>query len=101
MKNDSGSVIKNHAVVAHEEWLAASMAFLAKEKEFTRLQDQLNQERRELPWEAVRKEYVFEGPDGKQTLAELVEGRSRLIAYHCMFEPSATAGCLDRSLRGD
>ncbi len=60
MKNDSGSVIKNHAVVSHEEWLAARMAFLAKEKEFTRLQDHLNQERRALPWEAVRKEYVFE-----------------------------------------
>ena len=73
MKNDSGSVIKNHAVVSHEEWLAARTAFLAKEKEFTRLQDQLNQERRDLPWEAVRKEYVFEGPEGKQTLAQLFD----------------------------
>src|SRR5712692_4206293 len=63
MKDDGGGVIKNHAVVSHEEWLAARTAFLAKEKEFTRLQDQLNQERRELPWEAVRKEYVFEGPE--------------------------------------
>jgi predicted dithiol-disulfide oxidoreductase (DUF899 family) len=59
MKNEGDSVIKNHKVVSHEEWLAARTAFLAKEKEFTRLQDQLNQERRELPWEAVRKEYVF------------------------------------------
>ena len=101
MKNDSGGVIKNHAVVSHEEWLAARTAFLAKEKEFTRLQDQLNQERRELPWEAVRKEYVFEGPDGKQTLAELFEGRSQLLVYHFMFEPSATAGCPHCSLRAD
>src|SRR5713226_4495757 len=80
MKKDGGGIIKNHAVVSHEEWLAARTAFLAKEKEFTRLQDQLNQERRELPWEAVRKEYVFEGRDGKQTLAELFDGKSQLIA---------------------
>src|SRR6266478_8237335 len=92
MKNDGGSIIKNHKIVSHEEWLAARTAFLAKEKEFTRLQDQLNQERRELPWEAVRKEYVFEGPDGKQTLAELFDGRSQLIVYHFMFEPGAKAG---------
>jgi predicted dithiol-disulfide oxidoreductase (DUF899 family) len=61
MKDDGGGTIKDHAVVSHEEWLAARTAFLAKEKEFTRLQDELNQERRELPWEAVRKEYAFEG----------------------------------------
>jgi len=101
MKNDSGSVIKNHAVVSHEEWLAARKAFLAKEKEFTRLQDQLNQERRDLPWEAVGKEYVFEGPEGKQTLAELFDGKSQLIVYHFMFEPGANAGCPHCSLRAD
>lgn len=60
MKNDGGTHITNHRVVSHEEWLAARTAFLAKEKEFTRLQDQLNQKRRQLPWEPVRKEYVFE-----------------------------------------
>jgi predicted dithiol-disulfide oxidoreductase (DUF899 family) len=101
MKNDGGRVIKNHAVVSHEEWLTARTAFLAKEKEFTRLQDQLNQERRELPWEAVKKEYVFEGPDGKQTLAELFDGKSQLIVYHFMFEPHANAGCPHCSLRAD
>jgi predicted dithiol-disulfide oxidoreductase (DUF899 family) len=90
MKNDSGCVIKNHAVVSHEEWLAARTAFLAKEKEFTRLQDQLNQERRGLPWEAVRKEYVFEGPNGKQTLAELFDGKSQLIARTARCEPTAS-----------
>jgi predicted dithiol-disulfide oxidoreductase (DUF899 family) len=88
-------------VVSHEEWLAAQTTFLAKEKEFTRLQDQLNQERRELPWEAVRKEYVFEGPNGKQTLAELFDGKSQLIVYHFMFEPHANAGCPHCSLRAD
>ena len=98
MKTDS---VKNHAVVSHEEWLAARTAFLEKEKEFTRLQDQLNHERRELPWEAVRKGYVFEGPHGKQNLAELFDGRSQLIVYHFMFEPSAPAGCPHCSLRAD
>src|SRR5207244_6815269 len=98
MKTDS---VKNHAVVSHEEWLAARTAFLEKEKEFTRLQDQLNHERRELPWEAVRKGYVFEGPHGKQNLAEFFAGRGQLIVYHVMFEPSAPAGCPHCSLRAD
>jgi predicted dithiol-disulfide oxidoreductase (DUF899 family) len=95
MKDDGGGVIKNHAVVSHEEWLAARTAFLAKEKEFTRLQDQLNKERRDLPWEAVRKEYVFEGPHGKQTLAGLFDGKSQLIVYHFMSVVSQRcASCL-------
>lgn len=85
--------MKDHAVVSHEKWLSARTAFLAKEKEFTRLRDELSRQRRELPWEAVTKEYVFEGPDGKQTLAELFDGRSQLIAYHFMFDPSWDAGC--------
>jgi len=101
MKDDGGDGIKNHAVVSHEEWLAARTAFLAKEKEFTRLQEQHNQERRELPWEAVRKEYVFDGPNGKETLPQLFDGRSQLIVYHFMFEPNAEAGCPHCSLRAD
>lgn len=85
--------MKDHAVVSYEKWLAASAAFLAKEKEFTRLRDELSQQRRELPWEAVEKEYVFEGSAGKQTLAELFYGRSQLVVYHFMFEPGWDAGC--------
>ena len=85
--------MEDHPVVSHEEWLAARTAFLAKEKEFTRLRDELNQRRRELPWEIVDKEYVFEGADGKQTLPELFDGRSQLIVYHFMFDPSWDAGC--------
>jgi predicted dithiol-disulfide oxidoreductase (DUF899 family) len=73
-----------HAVVSHEEWISARTAFLAKEKEFTRLRDDLNLQRRNLPWEAVNKKYVFEGPIGNQTLAELFDGRSQLIVYHFM-----------------
>src|ERR1700736_461116 len=84
---------KNHPVVAHEEWLSARTAFLAKEKEFTQLRDELSQQRRDLPWEAVSKEYVFEGPNGTQTLAELFDGRNQLVVYHFMFDPSWDAGC--------
>jgi predicted dithiol-disulfide oxidoreductase (DUF899 family) len=66
---------------------------LVKEKELTRLRDQLSEQRRSLPWEAVTKDYVFEGPRGTQTLAELFDGRSQLIVYHFMFPPSWDDGC--------
>ena len=80
-----------HKVVTHEQWLAARRKHLAKEKEFTRLRDQLSRERRELPWELVQKEYVFEGERGRQTLADTFEGRRQLVIYHAMFNPE-TAG---------
>ena len=66
-------------VVAHDEWLEARKELLAKEKELTRLRDALSRERRELPWEAVDKEYAFGGPNGKESLAELFDGRSQLV----------------------
>jgi predicted dithiol-disulfide oxidoreductase (DUF899 family) len=78
-------------VVTHDEWLAVRKKHLAKEKEFTRLRDQLSKERRDLPWELVEKEYVFEGENGRQTLADIFEGRSQLVVYHAMFNPE-TAG---------
>jgi predicted dithiol-disulfide oxidoreductase (DUF899 family) len=87
------SNLTRHSVVSHEQWIAARSAFLAKEKEFTRLRDKLDQQRRELPWEAVTKNYVFDGPDGRQTLGDLFEGRSQLIVYHFMFAPDWDAGC--------
>jgi predicted dithiol-disulfide oxidoreductase (DUF899 family) len=80
-------------VVSGEEWLAARKELLAKEKEFTRLRDQLSALRRELPWEALTREYVFEGTDGRQTLPQLFAGRSQLIVYHFMFAPDWDAGC--------
>ena len=80
-----------HKVVTHEKWLAARRKHLAKEKEFTRLRDQLSTERRELPWELVEKEYVFEGESGRQTLADTFAGHSQLVIYHAMFNPE-TAG---------
>ena len=80
-----------HHVVDHDGWMAARKEHLAKEKEFTRLRDRLSAERRELPWEAVEKEYAFEGANGRQTLGEIFEGRGQLVIYHAMFNPE-TAG---------
>jgi len=87
------STLERPRVVPQAEWLAARKELLSKEKEFTRLRDELSRQRRELPWEKVEKRYVFEGPDGKQTLPELFDGRSQLIVYHFMFDPSWEAGC--------
>jgi len=72
---------------------------LAKEKELT-LREELSQQRRALPWEAVAKDYSFEGPDGNQSLSELFAGRSQLIAYHFMFAPDWDAGCPSCSFIG-
>ena len=80
-----------HKVVPHDDWLAARKKHLAKEKEFTRLRDELSQERRDLPWEQVQKEYVFEGEKGRQTLGDVFDGRGQLVIYHAMFNPD-TAG---------
>ena len=82
----------NPKVVSPAEWLAARKELLKKEKEFTRLRDQLSRERRELPWERVEKEYVFNGPDGEQSLADLFDGRRQLVVYHFMFDPDAEWG---------
>jgi predicted dithiol-disulfide oxidoreductase (DUF899 family) len=90
-----------HAIVPREEWLAARKALLAKEKELTRLRDQLSAERRELPWVKVEKEYVFDTADGKKTLAELFEGRSQLIVQHFMFGPDWEQGCTGCSFWAD
>jgi predicted dithiol-disulfide oxidoreductase (DUF899 family) len=79
-----------HKVVQHDAWVTARKKHLAKEKEFTRLRDQLSRERRELPWELVEKEYTFEGEKGRQTLGDLFEGRSQLVIYHAMFNPETT-----------
>jgi predicted dithiol-disulfide oxidoreductase (DUF899 family) len=81
----------NHKVVGHEEWVAARKKHLQKEKEFTQLRDQLSQERRDLPWELVDKEYSFEGATGRRTLDELFDGRGQLVMYHAMWNPD-TAG---------
>jgi predicted dithiol-disulfide oxidoreductase (DUF899 family) len=92
---------KNHRVVSRDEWLKARQQLLAKEKTMTRLQDELSEERRSLPWVQVDKEYAFEGPSGVETLAELFEGRSQLVIYHFMFGPNDNVGCPHCSLRAD
>ena len=84
---------EEHKVASHEAWMEARKRLLIKEKEFTRLRDQLSQERRDLPWEPIEKEYVFEGLNGKETLPGLFDGRSQLIIYHFMFGPDWEAGC--------
>jgi predicted dithiol-disulfide oxidoreductase (DUF899 family) len=88
-------------VVSQEEWLAARKDLLVKEKEFTRQRDALSAERRKLPWVRVEKEYVFDAPEEKQTLAELFAGRSQLIVYHFMLGPGWAEGCPSCSLLGD
>jgi predicted dithiol-disulfide oxidoreductase (DUF899 family) len=91
----------DHQIVSHDDWIAARIRFLAKEKEFTQRRAQLSQERRELPWERVKKEYVFAGPNGRETLAELFGDRSQLIVYHFMYEPDWSIGCRGCSFWAD
>jgi predicted dithiol-disulfide oxidoreductase (DUF899 family) len=86
-------MIENHKVVSNAEWRAARKQLLIKEKEYSRLGDELARQRRELPWERVAKEYVFDGPAGKETLTRLFAGRSQLAVYHFMFGPDWEAGC--------
>ena len=83
-----GGVAEHHRVVSHNDWLAARIELLAAEKEFTKLRDKLTQQRRDLPWERVEKEYVFQGAKGRQALVQLFDGRGQLIVYHAMFDPA-------------
>jgi predicted dithiol-disulfide oxidoreductase (DUF899 family) len=92
---------ENPKVVPPAEWLAARKELLKKEKEFTRLRDELSRQRRELPWEKVEKAYAFDGPKGKETLADLFGGRSQLAVYHFMFGPGWKEGCPSCSFISD
>jgi len=93
--------IENHKIVSENEWVKYRKALLKNEKELTILRDKLSQQRRDLPWVAVSKEYIFEGPNGKQTLSELFDGRSQLVVYHFMFDPYWEAGCPSCSFWAD
>src|ERR1700726_5355575 len=95
------SPIERPKVVSQAEWLAARQQLLKKEKDLTKLRDALARERRELPWVKVDKQYVFDAPGGKKTLAELFDGRSQLIVYHFMFGPEWKAGCPSCSFLAD
>jgi predicted dithiol-disulfide oxidoreductase (DUF899 family) len=90
-----------HTIVSQDEWLAARKALLAKEKEFSKQRDELSAARRTLPWMKVDKPYVFETPDGKQTLADLFGGKSQLIVYHFMLGPGWKDGCPSCSYLAD
>ena len=91
----------HHSVVSKQEWLVARKRLLAKEKEFTHLRDELSRERRELPWERVEKAYAFDGAHGRQSLADLFDGRQQLVIYHFMFGPDWEAGCKSCSFWAD
>lgn len=93
--------LDNHRIVSKDEWLAARSALLKKEREFTLLRDKLGQQQRDMPWVLVDKEYLFDGPDGKQTLSDLFDGRSQLIVYHFMYDPNWDAGCPSCSFWAD
>jgi predicted dithiol-disulfide oxidoreductase (DUF899 family) len=82
-----------HKTGTRDEWLAARLELLAAEKELTRRSDELAQKRRQLPWVRVEKDYRFDTPQGRATLADLFQGRSQLLVYHFMFGPDYTAGC--------
>ena len=91
----------DHKVVSHDAWVEARKDLLAKEKELTRMRDALSRARRELPWEKVETDYLFDGPDGKESLADLFSGRSQLIVYHFMYGPDWTEGCPSCSFLAD
>ena len=90
-----------HAIVSQDEWLKARKQLLAKEKEFSRARDQLSAARRALPWVKVEKDYVFDGPDGKESLSDLFGGKSQLIVYHFMLGPGWVQGCPSCSFLAD
>jgi predicted dithiol-disulfide oxidoreductase (DUF899 family) len=90
-----------HRVVSRPKWITARTALLKKEKAFTRERDALSRARRALPWEKVEKEYVFDGPDGRETLAQLFGPRSQLVVYHFMFDPTWPEGCKHCSFWAD
>ncbi len=91
----------HHRVVSREEWLGARKALLAREKEATHLRDAVNAERLALPWVKIEKDYVFDTPAGRKTLADLFDGRSQLIVYHFMLGPNWEAGCPGCSFLAD
>lgn len=93
--------LEHHPVLPHDAWMAARTAFLAKEKAFSRLRDELSRERRALPWERVDKDYAFDGPGGTVPLADLFGPRHQLVIYHFMFHPDADAGCKHCSFWAD
>lgn len=102
MEPETDATEKNPSrVVARSEWLVARKDLLTREKELTQLGDEVSRHRRELPWVKIEKEYIFDGPDGTETLADLFKGRSQLIVYHFMLGPGWEEGCKSCSYLAD
>ncbi len=91
----------NHPVVSRDQWVAERKTLLAREKELTRQRDQIARERRALPWVRIEKDYVFDAPEGRRTLADLFEGRRQLVVQHFMFAPGWEQGCPSCSFMAD
>jgi predicted dithiol-disulfide oxidoreductase (DUF899 family) len=98
-KSETLMEMKTPPIVSAQEWEAARQQLLVKEKELTRARDALAAQRRRMPWQAVDKEYIFEGPDGKATLYDLFHGRRQLVVYRAFFEPGVF-GWPDHACRG-
>ncbi len=93
--------MQHNRIVSRDEWLAARRALLVKEKEATRLRDEVNAERMALPWVKVKRAYAFDAPGARKSLADLFDGRSQLIVYHFMLGPDWAAGCPGCSFLAD
>jgi predicted dithiol-disulfide oxidoreductase (DUF899 family) len=97
---DSGP-IRDHPVVSHDAWVSARLQLLRREKEFSKARDEIARLRRALPWEKVAKPYAFDGPNGRETLSDLFEGRRQLVVYHFMFDPAWKEACAHCSFWAD
>lgn len=97
----TGTPIVSHRVVSSDRWVSERKALLAREKELTRLHDQIARERRALPWERIEKNYVFDAPGGRRTLSDLFDGRRQLLVQHFMFGPGWEQGCPSCSFMAD
>jgi predicted dithiol-disulfide oxidoreductase (DUF899 family) len=95
------NTIKGAKIVSKPEWLLARRELLTREKQLTHLRDEIDRERRELPWVQVEKDYLFDGPNGKETLGDLFNGRTQLVVSHFMFGPGWKEGCIGCSFRSD
>jgi predicted dithiol-disulfide oxidoreductase (DUF899 family) len=91
----------NHPVVSRDRWIAERKTLLVREKELTRLHDRIARERRALPWVRIEKDYVFDAPEGRRTLADLFEGRRQLLVQHFMLGPGWEEGCKSCSYMAD
>jgi predicted dithiol-disulfide oxidoreductase (DUF899 family) len=95
------NLIERPKVVSQADWLSARKELLMKEKQLTRQRDEIDRQRRELPWVKIEKNYIFYGPNGQQSLADLFEDRGQLIVSHFMFGPGWKEGCVGCSFRSD